>query len=72
MCKVTAPAALNDVTILKHVHNGKEQSSIDVHKNDGIPIATMPFEVDYLAASFHDFLCLLKDGSLIQCALVAH
>jgi len=62
VCKITAPYALKDVVSLKHIHNGKEQSSIYVHRNDGVPIATLPFEIDYLAASFHDFLCLNKNG----------
>jgi hypothetical protein len=70
VCTLTPPSALSDTKTLKHIHNWKEETPIAVTSIDGIPRADLPFLVDYLTESFHDFLCLLKDGSVIQCSLV--
>jgi hypothetical protein len=64
-CFVTPPANHFETKVLKHQHNCKEEADIAVVLNEGVPMAELPFKVERVAASYHDFVCLLKDGTLI-------
>ena len=53
-----------------HIHNGKEEAKIPTTSTEHVPRFDLPFKVSCLCPSFHDFVVLRPDGSLLQCALV--
>ena len=69
-CKIAIPAEKSQLQYVRYFLNDIEQQKLFLTKNASVMTITLPFSVESIVSSFHDFICLLKDGIFKQCALI--